>query len=244
MLKVKKEDYSDKILLTGICYVYSLLEEKFGNPKRRHIKEVHPNFDVNKINFFREDIVDQFLFTDFHGRFSTYQNSYRELPKLLNFYKKCELMYCLCSTRIESVDVANIQPEDFYKFGSFWYFLFNEKWNPAVVRNWEKKRDKAMLNLLKMFPQLKFIFYQECCVKWWLDHNLPKDRIIYWNIDWGMSESDYEDIKRELEINNLRGGHRFPTEDSYNELCDLIFLDREKKRKNLNCINHFKKYSK
>ncbi|QDU09826.1 hypothetical protein V202x_32230 [Gimesia aquarii] len=220
-----------KILLTGVCYVHRLLEERFANPDRRFIKDVHPDFDASKVLFFSEEIAQRFLFTDFHGKLSSIKTEANNFPELLELYEdQCEAMYCVGATQIHSLDVPNIRPADFSKISTFWYFLFNDNWNPVTTRKWEEKRDKVLLALLVRFPKLKFIFYQERCKTWWKKHNLPSERMVYWNIDWGMSISDYEDIKRELEKKGIRGGHRFPTEDSYNDLCDLILCDLEKSK--------------
>lgn len=223
---------ADKILLTGVCYIHRLLEEHFGYPDRNFIRNVHPDFDTDKVLFFRNDITNRFLFTDFHGKLSSLKTEANNLPELLALYEdKCEAMYCVGATQIHSVDVPNLQPADYIKISTFWYFLFNDNWNPVTTRKWEVKRDKVLLALLVRFPKLKFIFYQERCRDWWQKHNLPADRMIFWNIDWGMSMSDFEDIKRDLEKKGIKGGHRFPTEESYNELCDLILSDLEKQKK-------------
>ena len=226
----------EKILLTGVCYVHRLLEERFSNPKRRYIKDVHPDFDTNNVLFFRDDISQRFLFTDFHGRVSSIKTEASDLPGLLALYEdKCEAMYCVGSTSTRSGDVPNLKPSDFQKLSAFWYFLFNESWNPIISKQWADQRDQVLFSLLKRFPKLNFIFYQEHCRVWWLKQNLPSDRMLFWEIDWGMTESDYEDIKRDLEKKGIRGGHRFPTEESYNDLCEMILRDLNvKKRFNMN----------
>ena len=58
-----------KILLTGVCYVHRLLQFRYDRDhqidRRNYIKEVHPSFDIEKVDFFQDQISDQFLFTDF-----------------------------------------------------------------------------------------------------------------------------------------------------------------------------------
>lgn len=221
---MKLED--KKILLTGVCYVHRLLEQRFRKPKVNYIEAIHPHFDVNKVNFFRQGIEDRFLFTDFHGRISSIKTEANNLPELLSVYEPlCEKMYVVGATQIVNLDVPNIMPEDYRKVSAFWYFLFNQDWNPTETRNWEAKRDQVLLALLNRFPTLKFIFYQDCCTEWWKNNNLPSSRMIRWHIDWGISNSDYQDIKRDMEAKGIRGGHRFPNESSYSELCDLILKD-------------------
>ncbi len=225
-------EVNEKILLTGVCYVHRLLEERFANPQRNFIRDVHPNFDSDKVLFFRNDISQRFLFTDFHGRVSSIKTEANNLPELLAHYEeKCEAMYCVGATGINSLDVANLKTSDYWKMSTFWYFLFDENWNPRTTEKWEDRRDQVLIALLKRFPKLKFIFYQPGCMKWWLKQNLPTDRMLFWNIDWGMTVSEYEDIKRELEKKGIKGGHRFPTEESYSELCDMILLDLEKRKR-------------
>lgn len=220
---------TDKILLTGVCYVHRLLEQRFGVKSRNYITDVHPDFSANNVDFFNDHISKQFLFTDFHGKTSSIKTEANTLPELLELYEPlCKSMYVVGATHIVSSDVPNIQPDDFKKISSFWYFLFDENWNPNKVRYWQHQRNVVIFNLLKRFPKLKFIYYQSKCVDWWRKHNLPSDRMLYWNIDWGMSVSDYEDIKRDLEAKGIRGGHRFPTESSYNNLCDMILKDSKK----------------
>ena len=149
-----------KILLTGVCYVHRLLEQRFRKPEKNYIEAIHPNFDINKVDFFRKDIEHRFLFTDFHGRISSIKTEANNLPELLSVYEPlCEKMYVVGATQIADLDVVNIMPEDYRKVSSFWYFLFNTNWNPTETRNWEAKRDQVLLALLNRFPSLKFIFY-------------------------------------------------------------------------------------
>lgn len=224
----------DKILLTGVCYVHRLLQLRYDQEKqiarRNYILDVHPDFDLNKVAFFRDDIAEKFLFTDFHGSFSSLETEATNLYELLRLYdRQCRLMYVVGATGIANVDLAQIMsPEDYKKLSVFWYFLFDESWNPSKVKEWGRYRDKMLLLLLKQFPKLKFIFYQKKCQRWWKENNLPSDRMIYWDIDWGMSQDDYEEIRQELIRQGKGGGHRFPTEDSYNELCDMILQDYRK----------------
>lgn len=223
----------DKILLTGVCYVHRLLQLKYeksaGIDRPHYIRAVHPNFDLRKIQFFREGISEKFLFTDFHGRFSSIETEANSLPELLRLYEdKCRLMYVVGATNIRKVDVASIlTPRDYEKLSAFWYFMFDEEWNPHKVKQWSDQRDRAILSLLSSFPNLKFILYQESCIHWWCKMGLPESRLIVWRPDWGMSNEDFEEIRQSIIGQGLSGAHRFPTEDSYNELCDMILKDYE-----------------
>lgn len=223
----------DKILLTGVCFVHRLLQLRYEESNQisrpNHIRLVHPDFKMEKVNFFRDDISKKFLFTDFHGKYSSIKTEANNLFQLLRLYQnECKLMYVVGGTGINSVDVAAVLTEaDYRKFGDFWYFLFNEKWNPIRVKQWAEQRDMALKSLLFSFPNLKFIFYQPFCVKWWEDKGLPKNRMLFWNIDWGMTAEQFEEIRQNIIDKGLRGGHRFPTEESYNELCDMILHDYE-----------------
>lgn len=227
---------NDKILLTGVCYVHRLLQLRFDKQdqinKTNYIKAVHPNFDVNNIKFFHEGIEDKFLFTDFHGKFSSIQTEASDLYNLLELYEdKCRVMYMVGATYIANIDMAQIlSPKDYAKLSVFWYFLFNQDWNPHKVTDWANQRDKALLKLFQRFPNLKMIVYQLGCKRWWEKVGLPKDRMIYWEIDWGMSRDDFEAIRQDLIAKGLAGAHRFPVEESYNELCDMILKDYEGKR--------------
>lgn len=219
-----------KILLTGLCYVHRLLEQRFDTKNgSSHIKRVHPDFNAGNVDFFKENVSERFLFTDFHGKFSSIETEASTLPELLALYEdKCQVMYCVGATQVHDVDIASITNDDFRKVSAFWYFLFDTKWNPRVTEKWQEQRDKVILQLLNRFPTLKFIFYQPQCKKWWEKSNLPSSRMLYWDIDWGMSLDDYNQIKAELEKKGITGGHRFPTEDSYSELCDMILKDIER----------------
>ena len=219
---------TDRILLTGVCYVSALLKLKFGNRERSPIQDVHPYFDLSAVDFFRPNVAERFLFTDFHGRFSTEPTEATELRELLRFYNnRCQIMYVVASTGIATVDMATIlSPADFQRISAFWYFLFNEEWNPLRVKEWSEMRDQALLSLMREFPKLRFIMYEPKAAEWWLAKGLPRDRLLYWNIDWGMTRAQYEEIRQAMIARGEPGnGHRFPTESSYNELCELILQD-------------------
>jgi len=216
----------DKILLTGVCYIHRLLEERYSKNSHSYIKRVHPDFNAENVLFFREDIAARFCFTDFHGHHSSIETRADNLPALLELYEnECQLMYCVFATQIIDIDVASIQGDDFRKVSAGWYFLFDSKWNPRAVERWAEKRNKVILKLLNRFPKLKFIFYQPQCRQWWEKMGLPSSRMMYWNIDWGMSREQYAEIKAALDAQGIHGGHRYPTEDSYNHLCDMIMAD-------------------
>lgn len=223
----------DKILLTGVCYVHRLLqlryEESAGIQGPHYIRAVHPHFDIGKIRFFREGISDKFLFTDFHGKYSSIETEASSLPELLRLYQnKCRLMYVVGATGIRNIDVASIlTPKDYEKISAFWYFMFDEEWNPHRVKQWSEQRDRAILSLLGSFPNLKFILYQDSCIQWWRKMGIPESRLVIWRPDWGMSNKDFEEIRQSIISQGLSGAHRFPTEESYNELCDMILKDYE-----------------
>jgi len=222
---------SDKILLTGVCYVHRLLQLRFTTEGHSHIKDVHPDFSVENIQFFRDEIAQRFLFTDFHGKYSSLETKAKDLRELLRLYNDhCGLMYVVGATGVSSVDMATIlTPADYQKLSTFWYFLFDESWNPHRVSEWKATRDQALLGLLADFPKLRFIFYQKNCVKWWEQMGLPRDRMLYWNIDWGMTPEQFEEIRQVFLAQKRPGAaHRFPTEDSYNELCDMILRDERR----------------
>lgn len=218
----------DKILLTGVCYVHRLLQLRFTSDRHSYIRDVHPDFDVRKVRFFREEIADKFLFTDFHGKYSSLETKASNLRELLRLYNDhCRLMYVVGATGISNVDMATVlTPADYQKLSVFWYFLFDENWNPHRARQWKDARDQVLLALLAEFPKLRFIFYQKNCAKWWDQMGLPRDRMLFWNIDWGMTPEQFEEIRQMFLAQNRPGAaHRFPTEDSYNELCDMVLDD-------------------
>lgn len=219
---------ADKILMTGVCYVHRLLQLRFTQDSHSFIRDVHPSFDVNKVRFFHEDVSKQFLFTDFHGKYSSLETKATDLRELLRLYNDhCRVMYVIGATHIADVDMATVlTPADYWKLSVFWYFLFDTKWNPTRAKQWGDDRDKVLLALLKEFPKLRFIFYQPSCVRWWQQMGLPKDRMLFWSIDWGMTEGQFEEIRQKFLAENRKGAaHRFPTEESYNELCDMILKD-------------------
>lgn len=218
----------EKILLTGVCYVAQLLKARFEPEAWSALLDVHPNFRVSNIDFFRPDIANRFLFTDFHGRYSSVETEARDLRELLRLYDaRCELMYVVGGTGIPQVDMARIlSPADFHRVSVFWYFLFDETWNPLRMKEWGELRDRALLSLFREFPKLRFILYQPGCAEWWHAKGLPTDRMIYWNIDWGMTRRQFEELRQaSLHEKRPQAGHRFPTESSYNELCRLILED-------------------
>lgn len=224
----KPKGQADKILMTGVCYVHRLLQLRFTQDSHSFIRDVHPSFDVNKVRFFHEDISKQFLFTDFHGKYSSLETKATDLRELLRLYNDhCRVMYVIGATHIADVDMATVlTPADYWKLSVFWYFLFDTKWNPTRAKQWGDDRDKVLLALLKEFPKLRFIFYQPSCVRWWQQMGLPKDRMLFWSIDWGMTEAQFEEIRQKFLAENRKGAaHRFPTEESYNELCDMILKD-------------------
>ena len=224
---------SDKILLTGVCYVHRLLQLRFSNEGHSYIRDVHPKFEIGNIDFFRDDIAQRFLFTDFHGKFSSLETEAKDLRQLLQLYSdRCQLMYVVGATGIANIDLATVlSPADYRRLSVFWYFLFDERWNPNRVRAWADMRDQALLSLLIEFPKLRFVFYQPECVEWWQAKGLPGDRLIYWNIDWGMSRQQFEEIRQTFLAQKRHGAaHRFPTEQSYNELCALILADSQRTR--------------
>lgn len=219
---------ADKILMTGVCYVHRLLQLRFTQDSHSFIRDVHPSFDVNKVRFFHEDVSRQFLFTDFHGKYSSLETKATDLRELLRLYNDhCRVMYVIGATHIADVDMATVlTPADYWKLSVFWYFLFDTNWNPTRAKQWGDDRDKVLLSLLKEFPKLRFIFYQPSCVRWWQQMGLPKDRMLFWSIDWGMTEDQFEEIRQKFLAENRKGAvHRFPTEESYNELCDMILKD-------------------
>lgn len=50
--------------------------------------------------------------------------------------------------------------------------------------------------------------------------------MLFWSIDWGMAPEQFEEV-RQMFLAQKRpvAAHRLPTEDSYNELCDMILRD-------------------
>jgi hypothetical protein len=221
-----------KILITGVCYIHRLLQLRYnketGENSRDYITDVHPDFDLNRVGFFNENISDRFLFTDFHGRYSDLNPNKSNLFELLKFYEdKCETMYTVSAMMIPKTDVVATSSKDFRKLSAFWYFLFDEEWNPIKVKNWGEQRDKAIFKLLRSFPSLKFILYQKSDLTWWHKNGLPSNRVMFWDIDWGMSKDDYEEIRQSLISKGINGGHRFPTEESYQHLCDMILKDHK-----------------
>ena len=219
---------TDKILLTGVCYVSCLLRVRFNPEQWSPLVDVHPNFQIANVEFFRPGISERFLFTDFHGRHSSIKTEARDLRELLHLYNdRCELMYVVGTAGIPKVDMARVlSPADFERVSAFWYFLFDEEWNPLRMKEWATLRDRALFALFREFPKLHFILYQPGCAEWWRAKGLPEDRMIYWNIDWGMTRRQFEEIRQaSLHETRPKSGHRFPTESSYNELCRLILED-------------------
>jgi len=220
-----------KILLTGVCYVHRLLQLRFDKQnqidRRNYIEDVHPNFDLDRVDFFKNHISEQFLFTDFHGKYDSLKIGASNLLELLYYYApRCRRMYIVGMMGMKNTELSKVlSPKDYQKVSSFWYFLFDEKWNPQKCKDWADKRDRAVRWLLKLYPHLKFIFYERQSYVWWQRAGLPDDRVINWEVDWGMTESQYEEIRQHQLEKGIGGGHRFPTEDSYNELCDMILKD-------------------
>lgn len=228
-MEFQRNRSGDKILLTGVCYVHRLLELRFRADaipaSRDYIRYVHPDFDVGRVDFFRPGIEEKFLFTDFHGKTSSIATEADNLPELLNLYHdKCRLMYVVGATGINLRELPAVKASGNYsKLSAFWYFLFDENWNPRSAEVFEDRRDMAILALLRAHPHLKFIFYQRSCLNWWRKMGLPGDRLLYWEIDWGMTGEEFRELNSRG--GGLPSGHRFPTEQSYNDLCELILRD-------------------
>ncbi len=76
------------ILLTGVCYVARLLELRYSN-NLSPIPLIHPNFEVDKLDFFHKDIEQRFIFSDFHGRWGNrFQRDEQAQPTFLSDWKR------------------------------------------------------------------------------------------------------------------------------------------------------------
>ena len=221
----------EKILISGVCYVQQLLRTRFEQDRQlsgqNYLKNVNPDFDISKVDFFRDDLAEQFLFTDFNGKYSSLELEAKDLPSLLELYSPmCRRMYVVGSMGIDEIEAnRHISRSEWKKISVFWMFLFNTNWNPTDHKKWASYRDRALFALLYRHAQLRFILYDERSVKWWREAGMPEDRMIYWHIDWQISLDELEDRKAAAEAEGKRITHRYPTEDSYNELLWLIQQD-------------------
>ena len=228
----EKKSLKPDILLTGVCYVFILLKMRYENKLSAAIKVVKPNYDTKNIKLINDEFNKRIKIVDFYGRLG--EKKYSSFYDLLESNSGFKKIYSVSNIELDSEEVV---AKDFWRRkgeivswnrkilgGGFWHHVYDKKWDANTARLWRETRKLAMLDVLRDFPNLKFIVCNEKSLKWWKENHLPQDRIIYWDVEW-IASGDWRERQEEIRKLGGFGFHNFPTEESYQELYELILKD-------------------
>jgi len=234
------------ILLMGACQVFVLLKLRHENKLAAGIQVLKPEFDANKIKLLAEDRIHMW---DLRGRFDTkrHENLYDRLEDS-TLYKHLYLIVSIEVAEDQFVEKARAENRrsKHHKLAADiklwdnhgWYHLYSHNWTPQQAMNWKENRHSALIQVMKDFPTLKFVIFRSQHLKWWKTQGFPIDRVIFWPIQWlgesnqseagdPWNEKEFMERMEEMRKQGGFGFHNFPTEDSYNELYDLIIRDAD-----------------
>ena len=228
------------ILLVGACCIFVLLKLRHENKLAAGIKVMNPDYDRNKIKLIDEEASNRIKMINLNGRFGTdvYENLY-DLLKDNASYNNTYLVVNIEVAEDELVENAkrirlrgleNKERISFIKSWSSdsWYHVYSHYWTPEQAKNWKTNRRNALAQILTDFPNLKFIVYWPKHIKWWEKQGFPMDRLIFWPIQFIGTQKEYKERMEEIKAMDGFGFHNFPTEDSYNELYDLVLIDADR----------------
>jgi len=222
------------ILLTGVCHVFILLKMRYENKIADAMKVVRPDYDPSKIVLIGDE-EKRFRIVDLRGMFA--KERYPTFHSMMNANSDCPFAYAVVNIELPSQDVAKRRYEGVRKYdprwdewvlgpgSGFWYHLYDKEWDVETAKRWRETRRLEMVKVLRDFPHLKFIVYTKGCVKWWKDNNFPQDRLLEWDVEWIADMQSKEEVLEAIRVMDGVGFHNFPTEDSYNELHDMIIKD-------------------
>ncbi|QDT94256.1 hypothetical protein [Gimesia algae] len=228
------------ILLTGVCHIYMLLKLRHENTLADAAKIAKPDFDGSKIHLINGDADERFRMVDLRGKFG--ETKYNNLRELLDDHADCRYQYMVSNVSLNKEEVVS-KPEWWQKNGfaaeprwqyqvlgaGLWYHLYDQNWDIETARAWRANRKAELIKVLKEYPRLKFIVYSTLSIDWWREQGFPMDRLIYWPVKWLAGEHKAE-WKERFEVIKKQGGHgyhNYPTEESYNDLYQMI-LDESK----------------
>lgn len=238
----------------GACQIFALLKLRHENKLAAGIQVLKPDFDKDKVKLITDE--DRIDMLDFRGRFGDrpitrfpHHNIY-DTMRDNSHYKHVYLVVSIEIADDQMVTkkrneqekrMANHRNYEMVKewVNPGWYHMFSPHWTPEQAKEWKKHRHRAFIKTMEDFPHLKFVVFRDRNLKWWLKQGFPRDRVIFWPIRWlGESPSSeagdpwdatgwYKNRMEEMRKNGGFGFHNFPTEDSYNELYDLIIRDAD-----------------
>lgn len=226
------------ILLTGVCHIYLLLKLRHENVLADAAKIAKPDFDSGKIHLINGTADDRIRMVDLNGKFG--ETRYNNLRELLNHHADCRFQYMVSNIALNKEEVVSkpewwqrngfaAEPQWQYKVlgAGLWYHLYNQNWDIETARVWRRNRRAALIEVLADFPNLKIIVYNTDSVNWWRDQGFPMDRLLFWPIKWLAVEhkKEWKERFEEIKKQGGHGYHNYPTEESYNDLYQMILDD-------------------
>ena len=242
------------ILLIGACFIFVLLKLRHDNKLAAGIKVMNPDYDRNKIKLIDEEASNRIRMVDLNGRSEKtwsrwgpaatprrkdFRWNLYDLLKDNTSYNNAYLVVNLEVAEDEVVESAlrkhlrNLENKKATPFletwqSSSWYHFYSHHWTPEQAKNWKTNRHDALVQVLTDFPNLKFIIYRPRHIKWWEKQGFPMDRLIFWPIQFIGTQEEYKERMEEIKAMDGFGFHNFPTEDSYNELYDIVLTDADR----------------
>tara|TARA_R110002167_G_C12706462_1_gene654757 strand:- start:6909 stop:7604 length:696 start_codon:yes stop_codon:yes gene_type:complete len=226
------------ILLTGVCHIYLLLRLRHENILADAAKIAKPDFDGNIIQLINGAADNRIKMIDLRGKFG--ETKYNNLRELLNDHTDCRFQYMVSNINLNKEEVVSkpewwqrngfaAEPRWEYQVlgGGVWYHLYDQNWDAETARAWRQNRRAAMVEVLREFPRLKFIVYNTSSIDWWREQGFSMDRLLYWQVKWLASEhkKEWKERQEELKKQGGHGYHNYPTEESYNDLYQMILDD-------------------
>lgn len=226
------------ILLTGVCHIYLLLKLRHENVLADAAKVLKEDFDGKNIYLINGKSDDRIKTVDLRGKFGN--QKYSNLTELLDDHEECRFQYMVSNISLNKEEVVS-KPEWWQRNGfqeeprweyqvlgaGVWYHLYDQNWDVNTARQWRANRKFAMAKVLKDYPKLKFIVYNTTSIDWWKEQGFPLDRLIYWEVQWlsGSHKKDWKERIEQIKKIGGRGFHDYPTEESYNDLYEMILAN-------------------
>lgn len=182
----------------------------------------NPNFNFKKLLFFQNE--SDFIFTDLRSKYTNAKmpEEVKGAYKICKHFEDvCDPMYIVftSSAKIRTWETIKVN-HDFNQEDYFWCHDF--EWSQKRMDKWEKDRNDGLRSLVSDFHNLHFVLYKKKCKRLWLELGLPESRMSYWDIKWHMTHEEYKQWAAENPEKAKYAWHKFPTEESYNDLYEII----------------------